>query len=81
MLPHVILHVFDSFRTSFNKFGIARYYCHRPSYDPNAFLTLDQLSNTTCEHPAAGLSSVTPDIPSMPPAPPWPGKTWVSGDS
>ena len=74
MLPCVILHVFDSFRTSFNKFGIAHYYHHRPSYDPDAFLTLDQLSNTTCERPAVGLLSVAPDTPSMPPAPPWPWK-------
>ncbi|KIM50702.1 hypothetical protein SCLCIDRAFT_34065 [Scleroderma citrinum Foug A] len=74
MLPHIILHVFDSFRTSFNKFGIAHYYRHRLSYDPDAFLTLNQLSNTTCEHPAVGLLSVAPDTPSMPPAPPWPWK-------
>ncbi|KIM61037.1 hypothetical protein SCLCIDRAFT_26188 [Scleroderma citrinum Foug A] len=74
MLPHVILHVFDSFRTSFNRFGIARYYCHRPSYDPDAFLTLNQLSNATNEHPTVGLSGDIPDIPSIPPAPPWPWK-------
>lgn len=41
----VILHVFDSIRTSFNKFGIAREYRHRPSYDPDAFVSADQLSN------------------------------------
>ncbi|KAF8452317.1 hypothetical protein L210DRAFT_789185, partial [Boletus edulis BED1] len=44
-LPRVILHVFDSFRTTLNKFGVARDYHHRPSYDPDAFVTIDQLSN------------------------------------
>lgn len=29
----------------FNRFGIACYYCHHPSYDPDSFLTTDQLSN------------------------------------
>ncbi|KAG1787318.1 uncharacterized protein HD556DRAFT_1448805 [Suillus plorans] len=31
----VILHVFDSIRTCFNTFSIARQYRHRPSYDPD----------------------------------------------
>ena len=60
---------------SFNTFGIACYYCHRLSYDPNAFLMLDQLSNMACEHPAVGSSGVALDIPSVPPAPPWPWKS------
>ena len=73
-LPRVILHVFDSLRTSFNKFSIARDYRHRPSYDPDVFLTLDQLSNITHE-PAGGSSrTVALDTPSLPPAPPWPWK-------
>ncbi|KIM65578.1 hypothetical protein SCLCIDRAFT_22486 [Scleroderma citrinum Foug A] len=41
----VILHVFDSFRTAFNKFGIARDYRHRPSYDPDALLSVLDLSD------------------------------------
>ena len=69
-LPRVILHVFDSFRTSFNKFGVARYYRHRPSHDPDAFLTIDQLSNAMPRNPP---NSITP-FPSLPLAPPWPWK-------
>lgn len=41
----VILHVFDSIRTCFNTFGIARQYRHRPSYDPDAIVSADELSN------------------------------------
>ena len=41
----VILHVFDSFRTAFNTFGIARDYRHRPSYDPDSLLSIKDLSN------------------------------------
>lgn len=41
----VVLHVFDSFRTAFNKFGIARDYRHRPSYDPDSFLSVSDLSD------------------------------------
>src|SRR5207245_3932809 len=46
-LPQVILHVFDSIRTSFNKFGIAREYRHRPSYDPEGGVPAQELANPT----------------------------------
>ena len=66
------MYIFDSLQTSFNKFSIVCNYCHRPSYDPDVFLTLNQLSNITCE-PAGGSSrTVALDIPSLPPALPWP---------
>ena len=45
ILPRVILHVFDSFRTAFNKFGIAREYRHRPSYDPEQSVPIEELAN------------------------------------
>ncbi|KAF9232549.1 hypothetical protein BU15DRAFT_90630 [Melanogaster broomeanus] len=41
----VILHVFDYIQTKFNEFRISRSYRHRPSYDPDHFLTTNQLSN------------------------------------
>ena len=47
IIRRVILHVFDSFRTHFNLFGIAREYRHRPSHDPDAFLSAKDLSNFT----------------------------------
>jgi hypothetical protein len=71
ILPRVILHVFDSFRTSFNVFSIAREYRHRPSYNPDSFLTIDQLTNMTYEPPSNGAR--TPDV-LPPPPPPWPWK-------
>ena len=45
ILPRVILHVFDSLRTAFNKFGIAREYHHRPSYDPEQSVPIEELAN------------------------------------
>ena len=72
VLPRVILHVFDSFRTRFNAFSIACEYHHRPSYDPDSFLTVDQLTNTTYDLHASS-SAPSPDV-SPPPPPPWPWK-------
>lgn len=75
ILPRIILHVFDSFRTRFNAFSIAREYRHRPSYDPDSFLTIDQLTNTTHELPSGtgGPGMPSPDV-LPPPPPPWPWK-------
>ena len=67
IIPHVFLHVWNSFTTQFNKFGIARAYRHRPSHDPNSFLSADELIQPT-----------QPIIPSSPESqrsdysPPWP---------
>ena len=72
ILPRVILHVFDSFRTRFNAFHIAREYRHRPSYDPDSFLTIEQLTNTN-PNPSSAGAPLPPDI-SPPPPPPWPWK-------
>ena len=47
ILPRVFLHVFDSFCTQFNKFGIARAYRHHPSHDPESFLSVEELSRTS----------------------------------
>lgn len=69
ILPRVILHVFDTICMSFNHFGIARLYRHRPSYDPDAFMSIDQLSNS---HDDEALTSIP--SPHTPPMPPWPWK-------
>lgn len=71
ILPCVILHVFDSFHTSFNVFSIAHEYRHHPSYDPDSFLTIDQLTNMTYEPSSNGMH--VPDV-LPPPPPPWPWK-------
>jgi hypothetical protein len=75
VLRRVILYVFDSFRTSLNKFGIGREYRHRPSYDPDAFVSVDQLSNVQSDPPSiserADHSTGSP-FPSQ--LPPWPWK-------
>ena len=71
LIPCVILHVFDSFCTTFNTFGIAREYRHRPSQDPDAFLTLDELSNQPSAINEQEAASAFP----VPPVPPWPWKS------
>lgn len=69
-LPRVILHVFNSICMSFNSFGIARNYRHRPSYDPDAFLSINQLlDNRDGEVPLP-----VPSTPHALPSPPWPWK-------
>lgn len=44
-IPRVILHVSDCFRTAKNRFSLLRDYRHRPSHDPDSFITPDDLSN------------------------------------
>ena len=65
-LPRVILHIFDSFRTSFNRFGIAREYRHRPSYDLERSVPAQELSNPTDNGTAIGS-----DMEHKPPPWPW----------
>lgn len=66
-IPHVILHVFNSFCTTFNPFGIAWEYHHWPSQDPDSFLILKDLSN---QHSAANEPETLLAF-SMPPVPSW----------
>ncbi|KAG2090392.1 uncharacterized protein F5147DRAFT_658188 [Suillus discolor] len=51
VVHRVVLYVFDSFRTSLNQFGIGWEYHHRPSYDPDAFVSVEQLSNIMFNFP------------------------------
>ena len=44
IIPHVFLHVWDSFTTQFNKFDIAHAYCHCLSHNPDMILPMDELS-------------------------------------
>ncbi|KIK13410.1 hypothetical protein PISMIDRAFT_118968 [Pisolithus microcarpus 441] len=68
MIPQAILHVFDSFQSAFNIFGIAWEYCHRPTYDPDAFLSPSELSNASLHTTVDNHASETASIPS----PLWP---------
>ncbi|KAG1717967.1 hypothetical protein EDB19DRAFT_1651785 [Suillus lakei] len=72
VLRRVILYVFDSFRTSLNKFGIGREYRHRPSYDPDAIVSVDQLSNIVSDYPSLDEPARSPLLSQ---SPPWPWKT------
>ena len=76
----VILHVFDSFRTAFNAFGIAHDYRHCPSYDPDSLLLISDLSDTprVSSHEFGSIGSESCEDrygPSGDCAPPWP---WVN---
>ncbi|KAG1751260.1 uncharacterized protein EDB91DRAFT_1045429, partial [Suillus paluster] len=51
----IILHVFDSIHMCFNRFGIACEYHHRPSYDLDAIVSADELSNI-CWSPGFNVS-------------------------
>lgn len=67
-IRRVILHVHDVLRTGLNRFGIMRECPHRPSYDPDAFVKLKDLSNYSKDtpKPSESLAEVLP--------PPWPFK-------
>ena len=43
---HMFLHMFDSFRISFNQFWIACEYQHQPTHNQDSFLSLDKLLNS-----------------------------------
>lgn len=43
-IRRVILHVSDTIRTGTNRFGVLREYLHRPSYDPDHSVALEDLS-------------------------------------
>jgi len=45
LMRRVILHVRDHYRTGINQFGLLREYLHRPSYDPDFAVPLEDLSN------------------------------------
>lgn len=44
-LPRVILIVRDTLKTALNPFHLWREYLHRPSYDPDSSLSVDELAN------------------------------------
>lgn len=70
-LPRVILHVFDSFWTSINQFGIGREYRHRPMHDPDVFVSVDQLSNVYPSSSPNTEPSSAPEAASSSKPPPW----------
>lgn len=45
VIQHVYLIVRDTFSSAVNGFGLWRQYLHRPSYDPDSLISLDDLSN------------------------------------
>lgn len=70
VIRKVILHVRDFFRSATNRFHILREYHHRPSYDPDAYIKPEELSNFRVQA-RAEASQEDPASSSHPP-PPWP---------
>lgn len=68
VVRRVILHVRDFFRSTINRFNILREYHHRPSYDPDAYIKPEDLSN----FPPLQHTDPLPELPSRSPIPPWP---------
>ncbi|KAJ7762206.1 hypothetical protein B0H16DRAFT_1884179 [Mycena metata] len=64
-LPTVTLIVRDTFQTLKNRFGLWRSYLHRPTYDPDALINLDDLSN---QFPASAPvpTALIPEPPVLP---------------
>ena len=58
ILPRINLIVRDTFKTILNSFGIWREYWHRPSYDPDAFVSVADLAQS---HPSSH-SVESPDL-------------------
>ena len=67
----VLLIVYDSFCTQFNRFGIAHEYRHHPSHDPDLFMTSNDLSTSVL------LPSSQPDDPVHGLPPPWPWRNML----
>lgn len=72
LIKRVILHVRDTIRTGFNRFGLMREYPHRPSYDADAFVNLKDLTDYSRRAPETS----EPAAHSLPP--PWPFKNMTA---
>ncbi|KAJ7676829.1 hypothetical protein DFH06DRAFT_1428694 [Mycena polygramma] len=70
--PRVTLIVRDTFTTLKNKFGLWREYLHRPTYDPDTLISLDDLSNQFRRPPVPATQS---EASVDPPAPPTANRT------
>lgn len=68
-LPRVILHVRDTIRTGVNRFQLLREYPHRPSYDPDSYVSPEDLSNSSRVQPVCVEPIISAER-SQPP--PWP---------
>jgi Plavaka transposase len=71
LIQRVILHVKDTIRTSVNAFGLFREYPHRPSYDPDSHVLLDDLSDIP-RPPEADLVFRDKNSSTTVTSPPWP---------
>jgi len=73
-LPRVILIVRDTLKTALNPFYLWRQYLHRPSYDPDSSVAIEDLANTresAYRLESTSTNSTSASSPSLP-DPPWP---------
>jgi Plavaka transposase len=71
IIRRVVLHVRDLMRTVANAFGLIREYHHRPSYDPDEYVTAEDLANFNTGHSSVASTSGVASYNTHPP-PPWP---------
>jgi Plavaka transposase len=71
VIRRVILRLRDTLRTAANSFGVLREYMYRPSYDPEAYISPEDLANPTVSTKDNGEKKYFDDQP-PPPPPPWP---------
>jgi hypothetical protein len=75
-------------RTTANAFGLLCKYHHRPSYNPDEYVTPEDLANF-CTGDNSGTSTLEENLPNSHPPPPWPFKNmtkfllmnWVNSGS
>ena len=61
ILPRITLIVRDTFKTVLNSFGIWREYWHRPSYDPDAFVSVADLTRPHSSSHSVESPDLLPD--------------------
>lgn len=69
--PSTVKHTIDSLRTACNRFGLLRDYPQRPSFDPDASVLIEDLSNYPSPIPT---ETAQPTKSANSPPPPWPFK-------
>lgn len=70
-IPPSIHRILDPLRTTTNRFGLLREYPYRPSFDPDASITIKDLSNYASPTPIDNAPTTNTSISSPPP---WPFK-------
>lgn len=72
LVRRVILHVHDHFVSAVNSFRLFRDYPDRPSYDPDAFIKITELSNVVPHSSETLVAAASTQSEPLRPSAPWP---------